>query len=107
MGVEHKRRQRKLFVDIPDYEHIQCQAYMNMTDSPACRWVQTLGAQVDARTIFRCPKRWACVEGRLVAMAQLLRKLCTGNIYPTGAAELEHLQSMGWETAPAWPDDSA
>jgi hypothetical protein len=101
--VEHKRRQKRLMADIPDYENIQCQAYMNMADVPACRWVQTLGTQVDSRAIFRCSKRWACVEARLNAMAKLLRQLCTGSLCPA-PGELEHLQSLSWEAAPSWPD---
>jgi len=101
--VEHKRRQRKLLDRIPRYEQVQCQTYMQMTGTAACRWVQTFGAQVDARPLARCPKRWACVLGRLGATARLLRRLCCGAFLPP-AAELAAVQQAGWQDCPPWPD---
>ena len=45
--VEHKRRQRRLFLHVPDYEKVQCQIYMALAGVSACRWVQTMGHQSD------------------------------------------------------------
>eukprot|EP00930_Biecheleria_cincta_P021629 TRINITY_DN15978_c0_g1_i1.p1 TRINITY_DN15978_c0_g1~~TRINITY_DN15978_c0_g1_i1.p1 ORF type:complete len:555 (+),score=80.23 TRINITY_DN15978_c0_g1_i1:107-1771(+) len=104
--VEHKRRQRKLFPSIPRYEEVQCQAYMALTGAPACRWVQTLGKQLDVRSMQRCDARWRCVEGRLKRMAQLLRKLAAGLACPP-AKQLAAIQRMEWEKAPPWPTNPA
>lgn len=100
--VEHKRRQRKLFPNIPRYEEVQCQAYMALTGAPGCRWVQTLGKQLDVRSMKRCDARWRCVEGRLKRMAQLLRRLAAGLACPP-AQQLAAMQRTEWEKAPPWP----
>jgi len=104
--VEHKRRQRRLFGEIPRYEEVQCQVYMVLSDTPACRWVQTMGPRVDFRALTRCATRWRCIRARLCAMAALLRKLRAGALCPP-VAELESLQKAGWAAAPEWPAGSA
>jgi len=104
--VEHKRRQRRLFKQVPRYEEVQCQAYMAMTGSPACRWVQTLGPEVDVRSLAHCPRRWACVEGRLANVARLLRRLCSGNLCPP-SGELEYMHRAACESVAPWPDGHA
>jgi len=101
--VEHKRRQRRLFRDVPRYEQVQCQAYMQMAGVKACRWVQTMGPEVSVRSLAICPLRWACIEGRLTAMAGLARRLFAGGHAPL-AAELREMQAACWEAAPAWPE---
>lgn len=104
--VEHKRRQRRLFKQVPRYEEVQCQAYMAMTGTRACRLVQTLGPEVAVRSLAQCPERWACVEGRLVNIAQLLRRLCSGSLCPP-SVELESMQRAAWESVSPWPDGHA
>lgn len=101
--VEHKRRQRRLFRDVPRYEQVQCQAYMAMAGVKACRWVQTMGPEVGARSLGVCPLRWACIEGRLTAMAGFAKRLFGGGFAPP-AAELGEMQAACWEAAPPWPD---
>lgn len=104
--VEHKRRQRRLFDTVPCYEEVQCQIYMALAGSSACRWVQTMGSEVDARVLPWCPRRWACIEGRLEGVARLLRRLIMGAIRPAPKA-LEGIQRKSWERAPPWPAGSA
>jgi len=100
--VEHKRRQRKLFQEVPVYEQVQCQAYMAMTTSDACRWVQSMGTELSVRTLVQCPSRWRCIQERLANTARLLRSLICGSLVPLCAAELQAFQRQGWECAP-WP----
>lgn len=104
--VEHKRRQRRLFEEVPRYEEIQCQIYMAISGCGACRWVQTMGSEVDARVLPWCPRRWACIEGRLKGMARLLRRLFAGALCPA-PNELEDIQRKSWDRAPLWPEGPA
>eukprot|EP00928_Gymnodinium_smaydae_P024981 TRINITY_DN20049_c0_g2_i4.p1 TRINITY_DN20049_c0_g2~~TRINITY_DN20049_c0_g2_i4.p1 ORF type:complete len:866 (+),score=106.83 TRINITY_DN20049_c0_g2_i4:72-2600(+) len=108
--VEHKRRQRRLFKNAVDYEQVQCQIYMMLSDVAACRLVQTMGNRVDATLLGRCSQRWACIEGRLRAAARLLWRLSGGDgangemPWCPAPAELEAAQQAGWRSAPPWPD---
>jgi len=104
--VEHKRRQRNLFSNVPCYEEVQCQVYMALSGSPACCWVQTLGSEVEARTLARCDVRWGCIQGRLKAVARLLRRLAAGITSPP-ARELAAIQRAELARAPPWPKSPA
>jgi len=103
--VEHKRRQRCLFDAVPRYEEVQCQTYMVLTSTSACRWVQTIGPNVDCRSLARCAQRWQCIRSRLRASAVLLHLLVSGALRP-GVQELEALQKEAWSKAPPWPGGS-
>jgi len=100
--VEHKRRQRRLFRDIPCYEQIQCLAYMAMTTIPRCRWVQTMGPRIDSQMFLWCPDRWHCVEVRLSRVARLLRGLRSGALLLQIPELRDMLQDL-WNLTPSWP----
>lgn len=104
--VEHKRRQRRLFEEVPQYEEVQCQVYMVLTGTTCCRWVQTLGQDVDVRSLARCNLRWSCIRERLRATAILLRRLCSGAAVPA-VSELEAMQRDCWAAASPWPSGPA
>lgn len=104
--VEHKRRQRRLFEDVPQYEEVQCQVYMVLTGTMCCRWVQTLGPDVDVRSLSRCNLRWSCIRERLKATTVLLRQLCSGVVCPA-VRELEAMQRDCWTAATPWPAEPA
>jgi len=104
--VEHKRRQNRLWKQVPIYEEVQCQAYMAIADVAVCRLVQTMGCEVQTSQLARCTHRWTCIQERLGVVAQLVLRLCTGELSAASPSELEKLQCGAWENASPWPAGS-
>ena len=63
--VEHKRRQKRLFHRVPDYERVQCHVYMRMCDTVRARLVETHGEEQAVHALDFNVDFWADIVDRL------------------------------------------
>ena len=68
--VEHKKRQKRLFHTVPEYERVQCHVYMRMTGADHAKLVETHDAEQCVHDIPFDEELWASIVDALSRFVQ-------------------------------------
>lgn len=73
--IEHKNRVFELFDEIPDYEKVQLEIYMRLTQLDSCKLVQTHFDEVSELDFEHSVENWKEIKGELIQVVEKAHEL--------------------------------